>query len=265
MATKGKSGAGPGWLDAAMALLAGGSVAFAIAAMPDYHFARMVTISGLPQILEAAQPPLGLTARLAAAGAAGAGAALLVWMLLRMLNRAAGGSGKRERKRAAELEEMDLAPPRLRRVDIHPDAPARRPLFAGTDLGEPEPDAPGADPAPEPWTFDAPEPAGETGEAAPAAWTESFPDAEPAAPEEAFEQAQAEPAGEVPQATAEPEAPVPESRSGPAPDGQPSLDDLVQRLERGARRRDGRPPAHDVNGRLRSALDDLQKMASRRG
>lgn len=265
MASKGKGGAGAGWLDAAMALLAGGSVAFAVVAMPDYHFARLVTSSRLPQILEAAQPPLGLTARIGAAAAAGAAAALLVWLLLRMLNRAAGTSGKNARKRDSEMEEIDMPPPRLRRIDAHPDAPARRPLFAGTDLGEPEPEVQPADPAPEPLRSDARETADEAREEQSEPWTRAWQDPEPAPAPQAFEEAAPEPAEEAPEPSAEPEAPPPGLRfSEPGAESQPSLDELVQRLERGARR-DGRPSARHVNDRLRSALDDLQKMTSRGG
>lgn len=273
MASKGRNGAG--WLDLAMALLAGGSVAFVIMAMPDEHFGAMVAASGLPAMLEAAQPPLGLTARIAAAGAAGAATLLFVWLLLRMLGRAAT-----PRKRDAELDELDMAPPRLRRVDSHPDAPARRPLFAGTDLGEPEPEPEVAEEAPAsspgPWALDLDqaediEPIGEP-DRAEQAWSE-----QPGAPEqlEAEPESEPEPEPEPEEARDEPWMPgepetssipwTPQPQAAPvrAASSEPSLDELVQRLERGSGRRHPRSASSDVNRQLRSALDDLQKLASR--
>ncbi len=128
-------------LDAAMAALAAGSVAFLIYAMPDRQFAGLVEVSGLPRLISAAQPPLGTTARLAAVAAAALGTFLLVWAVLRAL-----GGKKPLRKPEPETEPqrkrtigaMEAAPaPKLRRADAHPDAPARRPIFAEHDLGEP--------------------------------------------------------------------------------------------------------------------------------
>jgi hypothetical protein len=37
----------------------------------------------------------------------------------------------------SEPEEIDIPLPKIRRADAHPDAPARRPIFAGLDLGAP--------------------------------------------------------------------------------------------------------------------------------
>ncbi len=130
-------------LDAAMAALAAGSVAFLIYAMPDRQFGAVVELSGLPRLISAAQPPLGTTARLAAVAAAALGTFLLVWAMLRGL-----GRKKPARKAEPELEPepqrkrkvgaIELAPtPKIRRADAHPDAPAPRPIFAEHDFGEP--------------------------------------------------------------------------------------------------------------------------------
>lgn len=126
-----------------MAALAAGSVAFLIYAMPDRQFAGLVEVSGLPRLISAAQPPLGTTARVAAVAAAALSTFLLVWAVLRGL-----GRKKPVRRPEPELEPepqrkrtigaMEVAPaPKIRRADAHPDAPARRPLFAEHDLGEP--------------------------------------------------------------------------------------------------------------------------------
>jgi hypothetical protein len=119
-------------LDLAMAALAGASVAFAVFALPDWRFQQAVGLSGLPLILPAAQPPLGQTARLLVAAVAGAFSFGLVWLVLRSV-----GKKPAAPKQRFEPVELDMAP-KLRRADAHPDAPARRPIFAGLDLGEPE-------------------------------------------------------------------------------------------------------------------------------
>lgn len=150
-------------LDAAMAALAALSVGFVIMVMPAAVFGALVVTSGLPALVPAAAPPLGDIARIGWALALAAGAFALVWLMLRALgkgsppakaaardaapapvaqpeaeappgrrNRAFGGMANLEPEAAPEPPA-----PRLRRADAHPDAPARRPLFAGSDLGEP--------------------------------------------------------------------------------------------------------------------------------
>ncbi|MGE5721572.1 MAG: hypothetical protein ACM3YM_03850, partial [Sphingomonadales bacterium] len=64
-----------------------------------------------------------------------------VWLLLRSFD-ARPAKPADEAADGDESSANDWIAPRLRRADAHPDAPARRPLFAGKDLGEPdEPDA----------------------------------------------------------------------------------------------------------------------------
>src|SRR5947209_4385661 len=125
------SGKGGSLLDNAVAALAALSGGFVAYAMPESLFSRLVAASGLAQFLAAAQPPLGMKARLAAAGAI----VLLVYAFVWLLMRALDDIGRSRRPAAAEAEAMPL---RLRRADAHPDAPSRQPILAGRDLGEPE-------------------------------------------------------------------------------------------------------------------------------
>lgn len=103
------------------ALLLAGAVAFVTMAMPDWRFESLVTATGLPGIVGAAQPPLGQTARVIAA-LAGAGLSFFaVWLGLRALDR--------------RVAPTDF--PAFRAADLHPDAPRRRPISAGAEFGTP--------------------------------------------------------------------------------------------------------------------------------
>lgn len=270
---------GPGLLNFGMAGLMAGAVAFATFAMPAPLFETLVERSGLPNMLAFAQPPLGASARLAAMAALALASFLLVWLILRAFDPV-----------AAEEAEPDLlfAPPRLRRADAHPDAPSRRPLIANVELGEPErdpllhkkpalPEAPAPDlpaflvPQPDEDPLELEELAEETEEGA----EESLPEEEPAA-------VVAEIAPE-PVVQAEPVTPDPDTietlaaRLPDAGDSNQSIGDLMGRLENGLARRaleqaeapepapepDPAPQPAAVDDRLRSALNDLQKMAGR--
>lgn len=283
---------GGGLLDFAVAALAGGSFAFATYAMPDALFAQIVVASRLPELLPAAQPPLGDTARWAAVAAAGLATALLAWALLRSLDHVPAGrrSGASARADGESLAEA----PRVRRADAHPDAPTRRPLRAGRELGEPA---------------EAPPPAEDTLELVDEAPEERFADLIPQ-PLPGFLVPQA------PEATAEADEPAEadeslEGLSGQLPvaaedTGGKTIGDLMQRLESGLSRRapgasepaaapsvaaapadpppaapppkpsrtpldlsppapppsEEAPPAEDrVGHRLRSAINDLQKLS----
>jgi hypothetical protein len=278
-------GAAKGWLDVAMAALCGGSIAFAMFAMPNGNFETLVGMSGLAQLTDAAQPPLGQTARIAAAAGSGAIAFGLVWLLLRALGRPA----KPKKRKLTLDEEVSMAPPRLRRVDSHPDAPSRRPLFAGSELGEPEGEAEEAEAEaaedlwePEPQPEPLPEPAIsrpmprflaaalEQPQEEPEL-TEIEPDWEPepepvAFYEEPEPEAEPEPEPEAelqPEPQPEPQSWEPEPLAAPEPEAEPTISELMQRLERGISGRHFTPPAPQpaVNDRLRNALDELQKMA----
>jgi len=123
-------------LDLAMAAFAAGSAGFAVYVMPDASFERAVELSGLPLILPAASPPLGTTARLAALAFAATGVFVLVSLVLRALGKPSARPQPKPQRRP-EPEEIEIPLPKIRRADAHPDAPARRPIFAGLDLGAP--------------------------------------------------------------------------------------------------------------------------------
>ncbi|HEY1605813.1 MAG TPA: hypothetical protein VGF77_09475 [Allosphingosinicella sp.] len=122
-------------LDTGVAALAALSAAFACYAMPEALFARLILASHIPDIVAAAHPPLGTKARLAVVLVVAGLAYAFVWTLMRALD----SIGAPKPAPAAMDEE---AAPRLRRADAHPDAPSRRPLFAGRDLGDPYDDEP---------------------------------------------------------------------------------------------------------------------------
>ena len=100
--------------------------------LPDDVLDTLVSDSGIAALIPAAEPPLGLTARFAVMLAAGGGSGLALWYGLYLLigPRRIRLFGKRERMLTADI-------PVLRRADAHPDNPARRPLFAKSDLGTP--------------------------------------------------------------------------------------------------------------------------------
>lgn len=326
-------------LDLGMAALAAASVGFVIFAMPDATFSGLVATSGLPALIPAAEPPLGQTARFAVMVAAAIGTFFLVSLVLRAL----GQQAPRPKAAAPEPEvepETEAPPagrrrsfiaaeqpaPKIRRADAHPDAPARRPLFAGSDLGEPLdeievsygdegwnddydetqeqaplPEFMTGDPAPIIELADDFDAAPEAEDSAAVPAPEPVADFEPPAfapepyqpaeftPEpcqpEAF--AEARPTEEEPVSFDSPHPPEPGFAPEPREQGEATISDLMQRLERGLQRRGEtggeQAPAPEsrslepveepreadmsalkpVDDRLRSALDDLQKMASR--
>ena len=295
--------------DAGLAALAAVSAGFVAFAMPESLFSGFVEASRLPDFVPAAQPPLGDTARLAAAGTASLLAFAGVWPLMALLGRVPA-----KRKPPAEPE-AEAQAPKLRRADAHPDAPARRPLLA-RDLGEPLdledfPEAPaeeapghvetGHRPLPGFLVAEAPEPEPRA-QAEPdfdeeeTQWAEPEAQWAPSQPE--WAQAEPEPEPQpAPALTSEPE-PEPEvewrpaAQAGPLPISQlaaqlpeaeeesdQSLSQLVNRIEFGlSRKRQALPAAADlppaeevqaeqekVGHRLRSAINDLQKIASSGG
>lgn len=112
-----------------VALVLGAAAATAAAVMPVPMLEGLVSDSGLPAILSAAEPPLGATARLAVAAGAGGAAALVTWFALFIL--------LGTRRLTVGRQPSSEAVPVLRRADAHPDAPARAPLLATRDLGTP--------------------------------------------------------------------------------------------------------------------------------
>jgi hypothetical protein len=121
-------------LDAAISSLAGGSAAFVLFAMPDDLLARTFHAVGLASFSPKFQPPFAFGLRLGLAVAAGLLVFAFIWSLMKALDRAPAAAAAKAAD-AVPLPEPEA--PRLRKADAHPDAPARRPLLAGRDLGEP--------------------------------------------------------------------------------------------------------------------------------
>jgi hypothetical protein len=223
-------------LDLPVAGLAGLAVAFAMFTIPDDLLAQAVGATGIANLIAAAQPPLGTTARIVLASAGAITAFFGAFLLLRWLDRFA------LRSPSAALEVIETEAPRIRKSDAHPDAPPCRPISASRDLGEP---APPSRPIPTRRDPAAPEPQPEAPIVA----------AEPSRP--AVRSAPAEPSAPArPSVAAIPEArpaPSPVKASSPAaPAASQTLSDLMARLEHGLARREkaapvtaaAAPPAH---------------------
>jgi hypothetical protein len=110
--------------------IAGVFTALMFAVVPSGALESLVVDSGIASLVNAAQPPLGLTARAVLALVGGGVISVLAWVALFV------AVGTRsiilQNPRAA-----GNADPALRRADIHPDAPPRQPVFANRDLGTP--------------------------------------------------------------------------------------------------------------------------------
>ena len=113
------------------AAFVGGLAALAFALLPGSMLEDFVLDSGIAAVIPAAEPPLGVTARAVLILAGGGGAALILWFGLFLL------LGSRTIVIQGTVEDGEEPPLVLRRADAHPDAPARRPLFANRDLGTP--------------------------------------------------------------------------------------------------------------------------------
>src|SRR5687768_7589083 len=149
----GFQGAGRNTLDVPVAALAGLAVAFLAFTAPAGLLADIVGATGLASILPAAEAPLGMKARLGI----GAGGAVLVFAIAFLLLRWLDRFGARRAEEAEEAAAV-LEAPRLRRRDIHPDAPSRPPLLAVHELGEPELELTQVEVEPEPEPIAAPQP-----------------------------------------------------------------------------------------------------------
>jgi len=128
-----------------LAAVVAAAAGFALFAMPDAMFARLGGAIGTSILVEGAGP-FGIDPRVGAGAIAGAASFLLVWLLLRACDRPV-----RRKPRAEAPLDPDWIALRVRRADAHPDAPVRRPILAGRDLGEPgESEALASGPSPEP-------------------------------------------------------------------------------------------------------------------
>ncbi|WP_315760736.1 hypothetical protein [Sphingomonas sp. Y38-1Y] len=96
------------------------AAAAAAAILPTWRIEALVIESGLPALLPAAAPPLGVTARGAIIVLAAAIAAAITWVAA-------------ERVLPVRKVVREVA----RRADRHPDAPVREPVKAMRDLGTP--------------------------------------------------------------------------------------------------------------------------------
>lgn len=161
----------------AMALVGGIAAALVVATLPHVYLETIIGATGLSEIVSAAAPPLGNTARGLIAVAAGLVSASAIYIFLnRKSNSQMGGSDmslairrnltpepeveKVESKSSFALPKISLSAksltkflkkpkkvsgevtdlkdlPNLRQADSHPDAPARAPIFAAADLGTP--------------------------------------------------------------------------------------------------------------------------------
>lgn len=115
-------------------LIAGGVAAITatvFALLPGGILDNLVLDSGIAAVIPAAEPPLGFTARALLVLIGGGGLGLIAWFALYLL------IGTRSIAILGSDVSKTADVPVLRRADAHPDAPARRPLFANSDLGTP--------------------------------------------------------------------------------------------------------------------------------
>lgn len=115
------------------AVVLGALAALGVAAMPVAGLESLVMDSGLPSIVAAAEPPLGMTARAAMAALTGGFVGLFAWLAVFILV----GTRSVTLGSAPAISGDEVPTPVLRRADAHPDAPPRPPLLATRDLGTP--------------------------------------------------------------------------------------------------------------------------------
>ncbi|MFL6858406.1 MAG: hypothetical protein ACJ8EB_10940 [Allosphingosinicella sp.] len=253
-------------LDAGLSLFAGAAAAFFTFAMPQDLFEGLVARTGLARFVAAARPPLGADARWAAIAAAGLVVAALVWSAMKALDRRAAEPFLIDEPADAPRAEPAI---RLRKADAHPDAPARAPILASEELGEPLELVP--EQAVE-W-HDEPEP--EAPRPLPPFLVREAPDVSESAAQSDFAESAGEPCSGS------------ETESEPAPESA-SIGQLMQRFETGLARKqqaiarqDLAPPVaaapdpvaapapaeealpeNHVGHRLRSAIAGLNKMSA---
>ena len=114
-----------------VAVLFGVAAAILVAAVPQWMFEAGVVASGLPGMIAAAAPPLGLLARLLAIALAFGGVACLVWALVAPITKffEAKARARTPWRDAGYDADVDSA-----RSDL---LPPRRPIFAPDELGAP--------------------------------------------------------------------------------------------------------------------------------
>ncbi|WP_375398899.1 hypothetical protein [uncultured Sphingomonas sp.] len=244
---------------------AGMLIAMFLIALPAAVLEWLVVDSGIAALVTAAEPPLGLTARLAIAGVAGGVTTAMLWLGLHQL------IGGRSIVLGTPVE--DDGAPVLRRADAHPDAPSRRPLFAASDLGTPFLDihapAPTALAEAKSWPEERTLPADLDTPIAPFAAPETLPEvAEDAADVAATATARfgSHERIETFELTPmiRPPAPAADVDETSAPLPQATIHDLLTRLERGVHRR-----ATAASGTSETSLEEtlgvLRRLATRVG
>jgi hypothetical protein len=116
--------------------------ALIVVVLPSHMLDSLVVDSGFASLINAAQPPLGFTARALLVLVGGGIATMVAWVALFV----AVGT------RSVILQNpraTSPSGPALRHADVHPDAPPRQPVFANRDLGTPFLDV-RAEPVPSP-------------------------------------------------------------------------------------------------------------------
>lgn len=114
-----------------VAVLFGTVAAILVAALPQWMFESAVVASGLPTVLAAAAPPLGLVARLLAIALAFGGVSFLVWALLAPVTKFF------EAKARARTPWRDAGYDADSIMMRDNPLPPRRPIFAPDELGAP--------------------------------------------------------------------------------------------------------------------------------
>lgn len=273
----------PPTLAAVGGTVAGATVALACLAGPAGLLESVVGHSGVAALVNAAAPPLGLTARAVLATGGGLLVAAVTWAILVLV-----AGDRRVPTGLPSLRLPTRRPKRLpggqavRRADSHPDAPPRPPILAERDLGAPflsivaaEQSVPSADDRALPADLDT---------ALAAIDPAAIPDVprEPARPVAPLAVVAASPRPAT--------SPIPSLASSPplAPgeridsielgadvrDRQDTIESLLARLERGARRRpvstvERAPPPEseavgaEPGGSLAETLGSLRRLAMR--
>ncbi len=104
-------------------------------ATPAWRLERLVTFTGLSDILSAARPPLGDTARTLMAITSGLFTFIFLWAVLRPLEKLIHNRGRGALTRSYTFgtkQNVETAP-----VAANTNAPSRKPIFAAGDLGAP--------------------------------------------------------------------------------------------------------------------------------
>lgn len=112
-------------------------VAALILMTPNPWFEAFIIETGLPNLLTPAEPPLGARARIVFALIAALIVTIGAWGVLTAILGRKSRTSSEEHYGYAEADEAHESPRIRRRADSHPDAPYRRPIMAGDEMGVP--------------------------------------------------------------------------------------------------------------------------------